>query len=502
MPKRCPKERTWYQQNVMYKVYVPSYKDSDGDGIGDLNGILSKLDYIASLNVKTLWLSSLYEAPTTGIKPNGMESNFTAVDSKLGTTADLSALIRAVHKKKMKIMLDFLPTATSNNNSWFIESRSSLDNAKSNWYVWENPYNGGPPRVNWSSTENNNIHWQYDNLRQQYYMYYDIKERPELNFKSSSLRAEIKRIFSYYLKLGIDAFNIHGMEWHFGSGSTVNGNVRPSFSVLSEWNTQVAGYTDTKYTFLVGQVPNDINAITVSQSLLPNNGPLTGTGIANVVSNWIATVSMSSPNRYPHWMLRNQAKTRVAASFGRQYIDALNFIMMTLPGVPSSYYGEEIGMIDSTVSYAQTRDPLALLYGPTNYATVSQDKTRGPMAWNSTTNADFTNGTSTWLPLASDYSTVNVASQVGSVDSNLERYKNITAFRASEDLLKTGNYSRVMATNEVFAFFRYSSSKSYVVMTVANVGATSQNVDIKQYYGTSATTATVKAATSYMTQKN
>lgn len=507
MPKRCPKERTWYTQNVMYKVYVPSFKDSDGDGIGDLPGIMSKLDYIAGLNVKTLWLSSLYDAPTTGIMPDAMDSNFTAVDPKLGTTADLKALIRAVHAKKMKLMLDFIPTATSNNNSWFMQSRASRDNPKSNWYVWENPYNGGPPRVNWSSTDNNNVHWQYDTTRQQYYMYYDVKERPELNFKSSSLRAEIKSLFSYYLKLGVDAFNIYGMEWHFGSGSTVNGNVRPSFSVLSEWNTQVAGYTDAKYTFLVGQVPNDVNAITISQSckfnalylltysLLPNNGPLTGKGIANVVSNWITTVSMSSPNRYPHWMLRNEAKTRVAQSFGRQYVNALNFIMMTLPGVPSTYYGEEIGMMDSSVTYAETRDPLALIYGPVNYDTVSQDKARGPMSWNSTANADFTNGTTTWLPLASDYTTVNVNSQTSNTNSNLDRYKNITSLRSTEDLFKTGNYSRVIATNEVFAFRRYSSAKTYSVMTIANVGAASQTIDIKSYYGTSATTGSVLAAT-------
>ncbi|KAG7156608.1 Maltase 2-like [Homarus americanus] len=474
------KKVPWWQEVVIYQVYPRSFFDKSGRGSGGLRGIRSKAEYLSELGVGAVWLSPIYKSP---MKDFGYDiSDFTDIDPIFGTMADFNALVNTFHNKGLKVVMDFVPNHSSDQHPWFQKSIKRQD-PYTNYYIWAKPKNvlddGTPvPPNNW-------------------------------------------KVLTFWLDKGVDGFRVDSLQHLFevegecgehdlsldepvASDSDITDpdeynylnhtytiNQPETFTVLREWRHLLDKYPDK---VLMAEVYNN-NVDTVMQyygndtvSLadfpfnfllidnLQNRSQLTGHTLRSTIGLWLDSMP---EGKWPNWVLGNHDNGRVASRLGTDLVDALNMMTLLLPGTPVTYYGEEIGMENTFVSWEDTQDPQGCRWGPQHYQEHSRDPARTPMQWNNSSLAGFTTANTTWLPVNPNYKTLNVEAQTKAKNSHLKIYKDLTKLR-KEEVFKKGHYAFPLVTEDIFSFLRYvEESETYMLV----INTSEEDLELNLHHG-------------------
>ncbi|XP_015277493.1 PREDICTED: neutral and basic amino acid transport protein rBAT [Gekko japonicus] len=483
-----PKCLGWWQASPIYQIYPRSYKDTDKDGNGDLKGIQEKLDHIQYLNVKTIWITSLYKSALKDIG-YGIE-DFQDVDPMFGTMKDFENLVAAIHDKGLKVIMDLIPNHTGDKHKWFPLSRNRTGKY-TDYYIWHDcaHINGRTtPPNNWVSVFGNSS-WQYDDVRKQCYFHQFGKEQPDLNFRNPNVQEEIHDVIKFWLGKGIDGFSINDAKFlleatHLRDEPQVNKSQNPdSISAYSElyhdYTTTQVGMHDIVRSFrhtmdkfssepgryrFMGTGANDKESIEGTMMyygtpfiqeadfpfnlLLMNITEVSGSNIFEMVAAWMKNMPQG---KWPNWVVGDPNNVRIASRIGKEYINVMNMLLLTLPGTPTTYYGEEIGMEDS----------------PSQTATFSE---KSPMQWDSSPHAGFTEGNSSWIPVNSDYPNINVDAQRTEWNSTLKMYRELSSLRANELPIQRGWMCYIWNDSNIFVYVRELDGLDQVFMMVLNFG--------------------------------
>nr|XP_006820238.1 PREDICTED: neutral and basic amino acid transport protein rBAT-like isoform X2 [Saccoglossus kowalevskii] len=509
---KCPRNKEWYQSGVSYQIYPRSFKDSDADGNGDLKGIEKKIDYLKDIGINTIWLGQIFP---TG-KANNMgryATNFTAIDEDLGDEEDFQSLLEKVHAEGMRLIMEFIPNHSSDEHSWFEMSRQSADNQYSNYYVWESGSPDKPPN-NWLSRFGNSA-WTYEPLRKQWYLHTFSENEPDLNFHNDNVTKEISNAMEYWLKQGVDGFYLpyanqlveqatfknEADNTYFKSN--VNNTVIPyeslihnitrdqpeTFDLLAKWRILLDTYSgpdSDDYKLLVAGAQSSAIATQVDYygnkkkvSDYPYNFQLmdlcstsnkTGKYMSALITSWLNSVGSIGPERITNWALGDSERSRVSTRCGRNLVKAMNTLLMTLPGSPTSYYGDEIGMNDVDVdSTAYSGTPV----GGTpeiNYY-ISRDNFMSPMQWTDEDFSGFTNGSKAWYSINNDYKDINVAKELNDSMSIVSKFKALQNIRREPSLIG-GQLNEVLVSDDIYSFSRtFNRWPSYfVALNLGNIG--------------------------------
>ncbi|XP_026212273.1 neutral and basic amino acid transport protein rBAT [Anabas testudineus] len=504
-----PRCLSWWQASPVYQIYPRSFKDSDGDGVGDLKGIKEQLDHFLYLNIKAVWISPFYRSP---MKDFGYDvEDFRDIDPLFGNMQDFEELLAEMHNKGLKLIMDFIPNHTSDRHVWFNLSRAR-DPHYEDYYVWTNCSATGPKPNNWVSIFGNSS-WTFDEVRGQCYLHQFLKEQPDLNFRNPHVLQEMKDIIHFWLEKGVDGFRMDAVKHmleaaHLRDEPQVDPN-QPPESAMTEWDlfhdytTSQVGLHDLlrewraemdiysrepgRYRFMVTE-SYDYEEVDktmmyygtrlVKESDFPFNFYLldlphntSGFWVQHLVNLWMTNMP---EGKWPNWVVGNHDRPRISSSVGPIYTRVINMLLLTLPGTPTTYYGEEIGMENINVTQSQIQDPA----GKYN-ASASRDPERSPMQWSGDMNAGFNNKTNiTWLPLHPDYTSVNVEVQMKDASSVLAQYRFLNTLRQSELQLHRGWFCYVHADANVFSYLRELDGLNQAYLMVLNFGKDSAITDL------------------------
>lgn len=523
----------WWQRAVFYQIYPRSFADGNGDGIGDFTGMIGKLDYLQQLGVDAIWLSPHFPSPYMDC---GYDvSNYRDVAPEYGSMPDFIQFLDGLHQRGMKLVLDLVLNHTSDQHPWFIESRSSLDNPKRDWYIWKEGEPGQPPN-NWFSTFGGSA-WEYDERTSAYYYHYFFKEQPDLNWKNPKVKEAMFSAARYWLDLGVDGFRLDAIGTIFEDENypsipddmsqeelyrLARGSANPDADeqVLAYWMGMFRHQSDRpEVHVLMKELRNLIDEyedrVLIGETddiafygngddelHLNFNFPLMRTlrlTADHVRNNQRARLAAMPKGAWPCNTLGNHDSARVYSMYGDGKNDALMarlhlMLLLTLKGTPFLYNGEEIGMSDLLIEDpVRFRDPLSLLYAELERkvmqsdqktsvlvgAKMGRDRNRTPMQWSDTANAGFCpSRVEPWLPVNPNYrSGVNVTTQDGEPDSLLNFYRRMITFRKEYSALQTGDYQEIDGKNEeVLVYRRWDETDD---LTVAlNLSDTSQRVNL------------------------
>ncbi|VVC30063.1 Glycoside hydrolase superfamily,Glycosyl hydrolase, family 13, catalytic domain [Cinara cedri] len=507
----------WWQSDIIYQVYVRSFKDSNGDGIGDINGIAEKVDYFKSINVGAVWLSPIYKSPQDDF---GYDiSSYKEIDPLFGTMKDFERLRGLLHSNDIKLILDFVPNHTSDEHPWFQNSVKKIE-PYTNYYVWKNPINGtdGKPRPpnNWLGVFNKGSAWKWNEERQQYYYHAFQRKQPDLNYRNPMVVEEIKNTISYWLGRGVDGFRFDAVNYIYEredlldeDRSYIPGIYESDYDYLNHtstldqpetyemvkiWrkllDTETDDYTaaGVKSKFFMVECYSPLNKVmgyygneTTPGAHFPFNflfvRDLSQQSDAYAVNDMIKSWIKNMPkNMWPNWVIGNHDQPRMASRISPMLVDGLHMMQLLLPGTPITYYGDELGIQNTYVRWDQTVDPAGRNVGPLRYTKFSRDPVRSPFPWDDSKNAGFTNGSKTWLPVNPDYWQENLAA-LSKTKSHLKTYRQLTRLRKMPSFIK-GNLHTYVLSKWVFGFSRsfYDHPTFFVII---NFGSEIENVDIK-----------------------
>ncbi len=484
----------WWQRGVIYQIYPRSFQDSNGDGIGDLNGIAQRLDHLVDLGVDAIWISPIYPSP---MKDFGYDvADYCGVDARFGTLADLDALIAAAHGRGLKVLLDLVPNHSSDQHPWFIESRSSRNNPKRDWYLWRDPGpNGGPPN-NWISDFGGSA-WEWDETTAQYYYHAFLKEQPDLNWHNPDLREAIYAAMRFWFDRGVDGFRIDVL-WHMVKHADFPDNPpNPTYtlamgemhSVLQLHSTdqpEVHGIAGEMRAVadaypervLIGEIYLPVERLMhyygrdTPEMHLPFNfqlidAPWEARALAKLIADYEAALP---PGGWPNWVLGNHDRPRVAAKLGEAQARVAAMLLLTLRGTPTIYYGDEIGLADVPIPAELVQDPRELREPGLG---LNRDPVRTPMPWDESAHAGFSTDTP-WLPLNDDWETRNVARQSGDPGSMLSLYRALLKVRRDHPALEVGDFLPVECEGNVLAYERRHGKERLLV--ALNLGTAEQRL--------------------------
>jgi alpha-glucosidase len=475
----------WWQQGVIYQIYPRSFQDSNGDGIGDLPGIRSRLDYLEWLGVDAVWLSPIYPSPMADF---GYDiSNYVDVDPLFGTLADFDRLVDDVHRRGMKLVLDFVPNHTSDQHPWFRESRSSRDNPKRDWYIWRNPNSNGDQPNNWLSNFGGSA-WEFDQQTGQYYYHAFLKEQPDLNWRNVEVQNAMLDVLRFWLNRGVDGFRVD-VIWHIVKDDQFrdnlpNPNYKPQWAphrkLMATYNTDRPEVHDI-IARMRGVLDEFDDRMMVGEIYLPVERLVTyygseGSGVnlpfnfQLIETTWHARAIADAVDRYesllpkhgwPNWVLGNHDNPRIVSRIGANEARIAAMLLLTLRGTPTLYYGDEIGMHNVPIPPDRVQDPFEKNVPGLGHG---RDPARTPMQWSMANNADFSTG-APWLPIAEDFTNVNVALAKNQEDSLLSLYRRMIELRRSEPALAVGAYRSLPATGDVLAYIRQNAgSNSFLIV--------------------------------------
>ncbi len=482
-------DEDWWRQGIFYQVYPRSFRDTDGDGVGDLRGITERLPYLCSLGVDAVWLSPVFPSPMADF---GYDiSDYTGIDPLFGAMEDFDALIAAAHQAGLKLILDLVPNHTSDQHPWFVESRSSRDNPKRDWYIWREPAADGGPPNNWLS-EFGGSAWAYDAETGQYYYHAFLAQQPDLNWRHPEVREAIYEAMRFWLRKGVDGFRVD-VIWHLIKDAEFRDNPPnplfhdgrpPHERILTRYSTDqpevhdviaemrrvtdafgsrvLIGETYLPLHRLVAYYGNDLGG-----AHLPFNFALLSTlwsarSIEKIIADYEAALPMGA---WPNWVLGNHDRPRVASRVGPEQARVAAMLLLTLRGTPTLYYGDEIGMLQQTIAPDQVRDPFEKNVPGIG---VGRDGSRTPMQWDATEYAGFSTS-APWLPLAADFVRENVANLEADARSILHLYKALIALRKRLPQLASGHYVPVAAQGDLLLYRRVSDGPAVTV--ALNLGA-------------------------------
>ncbi|MBI5262185.1 MAG: DUF3459 domain-containing protein [Bradyrhizobium sp.] len=483
----------WWQSGVIYQIYPRSFQDSNGDGIGDLNGIAARLDYLKDLGVDAIWISPIFPSPMADF---GYDvSDYCGIDPMFGTMDDFDRLLVAVHRAGLKLLLDFVPNHTSDLHPWFLESRSCRTNPRRDWYIWRDPAPGGGPPNNWLS-EFGGPAWTLDETTGQYYYHAYLKEQPDLNWRNAGVSAAMLDVLRFWFERGVDGFRVdaihhlfediglrsnpHDPDWREGM-SPARRLIRRYTMDQPEVHDAIAAMRRVAEEFggrlLVGESSLPIDRLmayygtNLSGFQLPFNFHLINTAWrTEAIAGLIQSYEAALPARaWPNWVLGNHDRSRVASRIGREQARVAAMLLLTLRGTPTIYQGEELGMLDVTIPPELVQDPWEKNVPGIG---LGRDPERTPMPWSGAIHGGFTTATP-WLPV--DTVTMpNVERQQSDPASFLSLYRALLRLRRSEPALSIGSYREIARTDAVLAYERQHSGNCLQI--VLNLSATPQRL--------------------------
>jgi alpha-glucosidase len=462
---------TWWQGGIIYQIYPRSFMDANGDGTGDLAGILARLPYLKWLGVDAVWISPIFPSPMADF---GYDvADYTDVDPLFGTLEDFDRLLRALHRSGIRVVLDYVPNHTSDRHPWFLESRRSRDNARRGWYIWRDPAPDGGVPNNWRS-EFGGSAWAWDATTGQYYLHTYLEEQPDLNWHHPDVQQAMLEVLRFWFDRGVDGFRIDALrqvgkdpllrdnppnpDWRPAQGERhrllpIHSADRPETLDIVRRIREVAdSYADR---VLIGELWVTIERLMAyygRQGLhLPFNFHLITTPWnAPAVSALIDRYEAALPEgAWPNWVLGNHDRSRIASRVGRAQARVAAMLLLTLRGTPTLYNGDEIGMCDVEIPAEAVRDP-AGRYAPGH---EGRDPERTPLQWDPSPHAGFSSRTP-WLPLAPDYQTVNVALQRRDPQSMLSLHRALIAIRRATPALVIGAYRLLYADDGLLIYDR------------------------------------------------
>jgi oligo-1,6-glucosidase/alpha-glucosidase len=458
----------WYHKTTIYQIYPRSFSDSNQDGIGDLKGILSKLDYLHELGYETLWISPFFSSPQADL---GYDiSNYTDIAPEYGTMDDAMQLIGEVHKCGMRIVFDMVMNHTSVEHEWFKESRSSRNNPKADWYLWRNKPN------NWKSMTGGSG-WHYAQERDQYYWSSFLPMQPDLNYRNSEVKKTMLDIVRFWLNKGVDGFRLDIFNVIYKDSEFRDNPFSPRL-IPTEEDTS-GFFQQAKYTMnqpesflfarelrsvcnefgekiLLGEIQGNTEII---KSYMNESGDGLGLVFKIEMLNFkftaeyfralIGKIDKDFPAPFmPVYVFSNHDRRRSIHRIGEDFRKAklLHLLQLTVRGVPCMYYGEEIGMTDSKFPFGTALDPIPhkFKFVPRVFLdaiglTINRDEVRTPMQWDGTKNAGFSSADKTWLPVHKSYNSVNVEAERKDANSLLNTIHALMKIRRAEISLQEGS---------------------------------------------------------------
>lgn len=506
---------TWWQRAVVYQVYPRSFYDSNGDGIGDLNGVRAKLDYIRRLGVDVIWLNPIYKSPNDD---NGYDiSDYRAIMDEFGTMEDFDRLLAEAHEKGLRIVMDLVVNHTSDEHPWFIESRKSAESPYRDYYIWREGKDGNPPN-NWGASFRGSA-WERCEETGMYYLHTFSKKQPDLNWENETVRGEVYDLMRFWLDKGIDGFRMDVINYisktpEMPDGPMMNrlyGNFRPYclngprvHEFLQEMNREVLSHYDV---MTVGETPgvsveqaqrytgpdeHELNMVFQFAHVnldYDENGKWTLKrvpldGLRRVLSEWQTGLHGKGWNSL---YLNNHDQPRMVSRFGDDSTEALRsasakmlgVLMHMMQGTPYVYQGEELGMtnvafpdisdyrdIDTLNAWNEMTGELGV--SPEHMMACihrrSRDNARTPMQWSAAPNAGFTTGTP-WIGVNPNYVTINAEAQENDPDSVLCFYRRLIALRRELPIITEGDYALLLADHpQIFAYQRsWQGQRLYVI---------------------------------------
>jgi alpha-glucosidase len=475
----------WWRDGIIYQIYPRSNADSNDDGIGDLPGIISKLDYLQDLGVDAIWLSPIYPSPDVDF---GYDvADYTAIDPKFGTMKDFEQLIKEAKKRDIHIILDLVLNHTSDQHPWFIESRKSKDNPYHDWYLWEDPKPDGNPPNNWMAVFGGSA-WEYVRELDQYYYHMFYKEQPDVNWRHPEVRQAMLDVFRFWLKKGVDGFRLDVFNEYFKDAELRDNPPKIGIRAFDQQEhiydvsqpemypllNEIRGIVDKfKETYAVGETflasptqtatycgDDKLHAAFNFEFARNRWHP---TRFLNSTLKWYSALSEEA---WPNNFLSNHDMPRTATRycFGEddRRAKVAAAMLLTLKGTPFMYYGEEIGMRDIPIRRkADVKDPIGKTFWPLH---KGRDGCRAPMQWNSEIHAGFSQS-EPWLPVNADFPTRNVIHQNSDPYSMLNFVKQVIAIRKAEPALQRGDFYPLLESPRfILAYLRELDSEKIAVV--------------------------------------
>ncbi|MDQ6851718.1 MAG: alpha-glucosidase [Actinomycetota bacterium] len=523
----------WWASAVVYQIYPRSFADADGDGIGDVPGIISKLDYLHELGVDVVWISPFYRSP---MDDNGYDiSDYRDVDPVFGTLADLDKLIAQLHARGMKLVIDVVVNHTSDEHPWFVESRASKDNPKRDWYWWRPAHDGREP-TNWIAAFQGSA-WELDPTTDEYYLHLFSRRQPDLNWENPDVRAAVYEMLRWWLARGVDGFRMDVINYvskrlplqdgppipnsRYGNGSAFYWCGPRIHEFLHELNTEVIASQDRQLV-TVGEMPGvtiedaqrftdpanaEVDMVFQFEHVGLDHGPggrydlapLRLTDLKRSLGRWQEGLAKSGWNSL-YW--NNHDQPRAVSRYGTddpeyrvRSAKLLGTVLHLHRGTPYVYQGEELGMTNYPfASIDELRDLDSLNYYAAATAagrdadavfaalrTRSRDNGRTPMQWDASEHAGFTTGTP-WIAVNPNHVEINAAAQADDPDSVFRHYQKLIALRHELPVVAHGEFSMLLPDDEhVYAFTRRDQGVELLV--IANFGEAEQGVDLPDWSG-------------------
>jgi alpha-glucosidase len=498
------RQARWWQQGTIYEIYARSFQDSNGDGIGDLNGIRSRLDYLVWLGIDVFWITPIYPSP---MKDFGYDvADYCGIDPMFGTLDDFDRLIEDAHSRGLRVVMDFVPNHSSDQHPWFLESRSSRTNPKRDWYIWRDAKPDGSPPNNWISNFGGSA-WEWDEKTGQYYYHAFLREQPDLNWRNPDVRAAMHDALRFWLDRGVDGFRVDVL-WHLMKDPEFRDNpsnhayqanqpeIERFLQVHSADHPDIHGvvagmrrvldaYPDR---VLIGEIYLPLERLVAYYGHEEMGGAHLPFNFQLLQTPWNARMVDAAINEYeaalpgqgwPNWVLGNHDKPRIAARVGSAQARVAAMLLLTLRGTPTLYYGDEIGIAQVTVPPDAVQDPWERNEPGLGFG---RDPERTPMQWDGSRNAGFTTA-SPWLPLAPDAEFCNIADLAKDERSILNLYRRLIALRRSELALSLGSYNALHfeGLDDLLAYERRDGDSRFVI--VLNLGATERDIRAQTLWG-------------------
>ena len=497
----------WWKHAIIYEIYPRSFQDSNGDGVGDINGISSRLDYLQDLGVDAIWITPMYPSPQVDF---GYDiSNYEAIDPQYGTMADFDHLVAEARKRNIRVIMDWVPNHTSDQHPWFLESRSSHNNPKRDWYIWREGKGPGEPPNNWQSWFGHSA-WTFDPKTQQWYYHYFYVQQPDLNWRNPELRKAMYGVLRFWLDHGVSGFRMDAVSRLFEDPALHDDPILPGRNAFGDPNIQHK-YTDDlpevhdvlrEVRNFVDGYPGDPVLISEAdeptiQDLLKMYG-VNNDEVQLPMDFQIADVNkLSAPifrrlldeiefnplGGQPYFFFSNHDQARTWDRYGDgahndQIAKLMAALLLSTRTTAQMYYGEEIGMRTSTPTRIEdVKDPVGRTGWPKD---KGRDGERTPMQWDSSESAGFTTGPKTWLPVPPSATKYNVTRERQDADSILNFYKRVIALRRSVSALREGDYVAVNRDDpNVLGFLRRDANADTAVLVALNMSAEPQTVNFK-----------------------
>ncbi|PFP78009.1 glucohydrolase [Bacillus thuringiensis] len=506
-------EKQWWKESVVYQIYPRSFMDSNGDGIGDLQGIISKLDYLKELGIDVIWLSPVYESPNDD---NGYDiSDYCKIMNEFGTMEDWDELLHEMHERNMKLMMDLVVNHTSDEHNWFIESRKSKDNKYRDYYIWRPGKEGKEPN-NWGAAFSGSA-WKYDEMTDEYYLHLFSKKQPDLNWDNEKVRQDVYEMMKFWLEKGIDGFRMDVINFiskeeglptvetdedgyvsghkHFMNGPNIhkylhemNGEVLSNYDIMTVG--EMPGVTTEEAKLYTGEERKELQMVFQFEHMDLDSGeggkwdvkPCSLLTLKENLTKWQKALEHTGWNSL-YW--NNHDQPRVVSRFGNdgmyriESAKMLATVLHMMKGTPYIYQGEEIGMTNVRFqSIDEYRDIETLnMYKEKvidhgeNIEKVMEsiyikgrDNARTPMQWDDQNHAGFTTG-EPWITVNPNYKEINVKQAIQDEGSIFYYYKKLIELRKNNEIVVYGSYDLILENNpSIFAYVRtYGDEKLLVI---------------------------------------